>query len=141
MLNNETYIFQIISLPYIMLKPLLITAFLIALLTAGTQAQTLSRDSIINIAKADAKNFRLNDADLKKFKKKWKKTSDYFKPTKTNVSDTTLLRDSVYVQTYRYVAYVKTRSRHSTGYYVIFGAGTATWVAVLIAIFFHLAKG
>jgi len=95
---------------------------ILSLLTAGAEAQTPSRDSITRIAKQDAELFWLNKKDLKTFRKdRHNYTSDYFKPVKTVVSDTALLKDSVYVKAYRRVAFEKTRKRRTIGHYVLWG--------------------
>jgi hypothetical protein len=95
---------------------LLILSFLIA----GVEAQTPNRDSITRIAKQDAELFWLNKKDLKTFRKdRHNYTSDFFKPIKAVVSDTALLKDSVYVKAYRRIAFEKTRKRHTIGHYVL----------------------
>lgn len=65
-------------------------------------------------------------------------TSDYFKPVASAVSDTTLLKDSVYVKAYREKAWQRTRHRRTAGHYawmtgtVVAGATViAAWVYVI----------
>jgi hypothetical protein len=109
-------------------------ALLLACITTfAAKAQTTGTDSLIRIARADAKNFRLNDANFKKFRKNRRNSSsDYFKPVAANVSNSALLNDSVYVAAFRQEAYAKTRHRHTAGHYVLWG-GAAVAVVVLVA--------
>ena len=52
----------------------------------------MGADSLVRIAQADAKNFRFNDADFKKFRKnRGTAGSDYFKPLVANVSNSARL--------------------------------------------------
>ena len=116
-----------------MIKLLSITLLLAYITTSATKAQTTGTDSLVNIARADAKNFRLNDADFKQFRKnRHNSGSDYFKPVAANVSHSALLNDSVYVAAYRQAAYAKTRHRHTVGHYVLWG-GAAIAVVVLVS--------
>jgi len=103
-----------------MRKPILILALMLSILAAA--AQTLYRDSINRIAQQDAELFWLNKKDLKTFRKdRHNYTSDFFKPSRAVVSDSTLLKDSVYVKAYRRFAYEKTRKRRTIGHYVLWG--------------------
>ena len=43
------------------------------------------------------------------------RTADYFKPSKTTTTDTTLLNDSVYVKAFRSYAYNRTAARRTAG--------------------------
>lgn len=127
-----------------MLKPL-IFSLLILLAISGLHAQTLSRDSLVKLANADVRNFKLNRSDFKRFRKSRSNSySDLFKPTKATVADTTLLTDSVYVNAFRNAAYGKTRKRHTTGHYFLIG-GTiyvaANFLAGVVIILVLLAKG
>jgi len=98
---------------------LLIAALCVSALTAKSQ----QADSLVEIAQSDAKKFRLNKADMKKFRKdKRNSNSDFFKPAKNSVSDTILLTDSVYVKAYRMAAYKKTRKRRTAWHGVWIGA-------------------
>jgi len=116
----------------------MIKRFCIILLVAGitasaAKAQTAGTDSLIRVARADAKNFRLNDRDFKQFRKnRGNAGSDYFKPAAANVSNSALLQDSVYVMAYRQAAYAKTHHRHTAGHYVLWG-GAAVAAVVLVA--------
>ena len=116
----------------------MIKLFCITLLFAGVtafaaKAQTAHTDSLVNMARADAKNFRLNDADFKKFRQnRGNSGSDYFKPAAANVSNSALLADSVYVMAYRQAAYAKTHHRHTAGHYILWG-GAALTVVVLVS--------
>jgi len=114
---------------------LLLAAFMLLSSTA-LRAQTTHADSMIKMAKDDAKKFRLNRNDWVKFSEEQRNrsraamiyahsgitgaqraqfrkeyrvvSSDYFKPTASVVRDAALLKDSVYVQAYRQAAYKKT---------------------------------
>jgi hypothetical protein len=101
-----------------MLRLLALISVLISFSALKVQAQNLKDDSVKNIAIADAKKFRLDKADLKIFKhNRHNSNSDYFKPAKANVTDTTLLRDSVYVKAYRQKAWKRTRNRRTLWHY------------------------
>lgn len=116
-----------------MIKLFSITLLLACITTFAAKAQTAGADSLIRIARADAKNFRLNDADFKQFRKnRGNSGSDYFKPAAANVSNSALLQDSAYVTAYRQAAYAKTHHRHTAGHYVLWG-GAAVAVVVLVA--------
>lgn len=105
-----------------MLKVLI--SALILLSTVSILAQTTDSRSLIRKARTDVVNFKINKTDLKEFKKnKRNDSSDFFKPVKSMVSDTTLLTDSIYVKAFRGYAYVKTRSRVNTGIYALVGGG------------------
>jgi hypothetical protein len=109
------------------------------------RANSLPVDSLVKVAQADAGKFRLNDADLKNFRKNRRNaTSDYFKPVKANVSDTTLLADSEYVKAYRTIAYNKTRKRRTVWHHVWVGATVlygATLVLIMAIVFSPGFKG
>jgi hypothetical protein len=77
----------------------------------NTRAQTTVTDSakIIRTAKKNARSFKLTKDLRKKFKAdNFPSSSDYFKPTITNVNDPTLLNDSLYVQNFRDAAFYNT---------------------------------
>ncbi len=101
-------------------------------------AQTAHRDSVYEIAKADVQNFRLNKADFKEFRESGrnKAQSDYFKPIATNVSNSQLLQDSAYVKTYRHLAFMKTKRRRTTAYYIL---ATIAGIAALVIIVSFIA--
>ena len=83
------------------------------------------RDSVAKMAAADARKFRLNRADLRKFRKDRRNSgSDYFKPSAAYARDSTLLRDSAYVSAFRQAAYQKTRKRRTAQHYA--------WVSVAV---------
>lgn len=86
------------------------------------------------VARKDAKNFKLSKSDLKIYRKGTSgRTSDYFKPRVENVSDTSLLKDSTYVKTFRNFAYSKTSHRKGAGEYVII-AGAIVVLAGISAL-------
>ena len=95
------------------------------------------------IAKADAKNFMLNKADLKKFRKlgPGRRNSDYFKPLAANVSTPGLLQDSAYVKAYRHTAFIKTRKRHTAGHYILIIGSAVTGVLLLTVIIVVASAG
>jgi hypothetical protein len=106
--------------------------FLFVAVTAmlNAKAQTMNRDSVIRIAKAQ--NFKLNDADLERFRKTGRNgNSDYFKPISSGVSDVSLLKDSTYVKAYREMAFKKTKRRHTAGHFVLIG-GIVAVVAIAV---------
>jgi hypothetical protein len=148
-----------------MAKHLVISLIFLLFLTGKPDAQNIRRDSLIKLAKADAKNFRLSETDLTRFRidrrdymtklhnplKAFDKNyqadmlqhpadymSDFFKPTKADVSDATLLSDSGYVRAFRDAAYNKTLKRRTAGHYVaVYGSiftGVAAFVALLVAL-------
>jgi hypothetical protein len=126
---------------------LLIISLIIVLSFEGLCAQPLRKDSLIKAARADAGNFKLNRKDFKSFRKTRSNSySDLFKPTKANVSDTTLLTDSVYVNAFRNAAYSKTLKRRTTGHYFLMGGliyVAITVVATVVLLFVllgHAAK-
>ena len=116
-----------------MIKLFFIIVLLAGVTTATARAQTTPPDSLVRIAQEDAKSFRLNDADFKKFRKNRRNSgSDYFKPQAANLSNRALLNDSVYVMAYRQAAYAKTHHRHTAGHYILWG-GVGLAVVVLVA--------
>ncbi len=95
--------------------------------------QEVHRDSVIKAARADARSFRLDDAIWKKYRHKLPNTSDYFKPKASDLKDTTLLNDSVYVDAYRRAAFKRNKQRHThtPWHYVLVGGSIAVGVAVI----------
>lgn len=115
-----------------MIKFFTIALLLIDAAAFSAKAQSAA-DSVIQIARADAKNFRLSKEDFKKFRiNRGNSASDYFKPGQANVSQGALLRDSAYVKAFRAAAYAKTRHRHTAGHYLLLG-GVVLTVALLVA--------
>jgi len=116
-----------------MIKLFCITLLLAGITTLAARAQTTAADSLVRLARADAKHFRLNDADFKKFRKnRGNSGSDYFKPVAANVSNSALLNDSIFVMAYRQATYAKTHHRHTAGHYILWG-GVGLTVVVLVA--------
>jgi hypothetical protein len=106
-----------------MIKYLFISLLAVALSVSTLKAKNPPIDSLVKVAQLDVKKFRLNDTDMNKFKtNRHNANSDYFKPGKSGVSDTTLLADSVYVKAYRTAAYNKTRKRRTVWHHVWVGA-------------------
>ena len=106
------------------------------LCTFGTlKAQVMSADSIKIIAQKDVQKFKLDKSDLKTFRKQGKNSnSDFFKPTTKSVSNATLLNDSVYVATYRALAYKKTKRRKTVAHYILIGGIVYAVVVAIITI-------
>jgi hypothetical protein len=99
-------------------------------------------DTITAIAKRNAKNFKLDDITWKVTRQqKPAETSDYFKPDKIYVKDTTLLRDSAYVTAFRHYAYKQNKRRRTAGHHILVGVEIAAGLAVvaLIAIIIFIA--
>jgi len=144
-----------------MKKILIVSMLLVVCSAVSLFAQDIKRDSIIKIAMADAENFELNKKDMEKFRidrrdqllgmhdpskmfdrnyreqvrtQKVDYTSDYFKPTKAMVSDSTLLTDSVYVKAFRDAAYNKTLKKRTAGHYIAIFGSIAVVVTAFIAI-------
>ncbi len=144
-----------------MKKMLIVSLLLLVFVVGNVFAQSIKKDSIIKIATADAQNFQLNKSDLEKFRidrrdqlvqmhkpskmfdrnyqeqvrtQKVDYTSDYFKPTKATVSDSTLLTDSVYVKAFREAAYNKTLKRRTAGHYIAVYGSIATGVVGFIGL-------
>jgi hypothetical protein len=116
-----------------MIKRFFIALLLASIATLAVEAQTTAADSLVKVAQADAKNFRLNNVDFKRFRKnRGNSGSDYFKPLAADVSNSALLSDSVYVMAYRQAAYAKTHHRHTAGHYILWG-GVGLAVVVLVA--------
>lgn len=113
-----------------MLRILFLSLFLAVCFTAA-QGQSTHRDSIIKAARADAKQFRLEDAVWKQYKRKLPATSDYFKPTQVKQRNPAVLSDSLYVQTYRKEAFKRNKHRRTPWHYVLVGGSIAGGVIVV----------
>jgi hypothetical protein len=94
---------------------LLLTVIFVAVITLRhAAAQTIPYDSakIMRTARRDARRFKLNSGDRKKFRvQNFPSMSDHFKPTAAGISRPDLLNDSLYVQTYRDAAFYNTAMR------------------------------
>ncbi len=96
------------------MKLILATVLIVVVTLNHASAQTTPEDSarIIRWATRDARTFRLNTADLKKFRaENFPSMSDHFKPTAASTSRAQLLNDSLYVQTFRDAAFYNTINR------------------------------
>ena len=113
-----------------MLRIFFLTLFLVASISA-VQGQTTHRDSVFKAARTDAKQFRLEDAIWKQYKRKLPATSDYFKPTQVKQGSEALLSDSLYVQTYRKEAFKRNKHRRTPWHYVLVGGSIAGGVIVV----------
>lgn len=97
-------------------------------------SQSQHRDSILKVARADARKFRLEDAVWKKYKRNLPSTSDHFKPAKgSNQVSAELITDSIYVQAYREAAFKKNKHRRTTWHKVLVGTGIAAGAYVIMA--------
>ena len=118
---------------------------LLSLLALKAQAQNLREDSIKKIAITDAKKFKLDKADLRVFRRNRSNlASDYFKPVRAAVSDTALLKDSVYVKAYREKAWNRTRHRRTVWHYAWMTeaiVGGAEVVALISFLIIHANHG
>lgn len=102
------------------------------------QGQSVEKDSLTLIAKRDARHFKLADAAWAMYKKHdFPYTSDYFTPNKTYTPDTALLRDSVYVNAFRWYASGQNARRHTIGHGIVV-AGLITISAGVLALFIIL---
>lgn len=115
-----------------MLKKGFLFLLLSAWLSVALCQQPAHRDSIINAAHANAKNFRLDHVIWKKYRHKLSYTSDYFKPHSADLKNTALLSDSVFVDAYRHEAYKINKRRRTPWHYVLVGGGAAAGVFVLM---------
>jgi hypothetical protein len=88
------------------MKKVLLALLIAASAIASAKAQATHQDSVrIKQAKKDARFFKLNKNELKRFNSEhFPATSDYFNPT-AGKSAPALLNDSVYVQSYRNAAF------------------------------------
>ncbi len=117
-----------------MLIKILTLSFFIWLCGTTAIAQITHKDSVIKAAYKDAKSFKLNKEQRSALKsQKITSSSDVFKPVKSNVSDTTLLLDSDYVNAYRVAAYTKAIRSKSTGHKIFVGAGLTIGI-LLVAV-------
>lgn len=113
-----------------MLRIFFLTLFLTAYFSTG-QCQTTHGDSVFKAARADAKQFRLEDAVWEQYKRKLPATSDYFKPTQVKKGSEALLSDSLYVQTYRKEAFKRNKHRRTPWHYVLVGGSIVGGVIVV----------
>lgn len=117
-----------------MFKSLLFASLLTSALSGNAFSQTSYPDSIKRIAVADVQNFMLKEETIKKIRnQRSESSSDYFKPSKEQASNTSLLNDSIYVKAYRDAAYNKIRN--SKAETKRGGIGTVGYVAGALAVF------
>jgi hypothetical protein len=124
-----------------MVKTLKLCLLLLIITMPVALCQQTRVDSVAKAARKDVKHFKLDNPLWKQFKhKRFAPTSDYFKPNTTDVSDTSLLKDSTYVNTYRMRAYKSTLHRHTAGHYflvyggITIGAIIVTYSIIVISI-------
>jgi hypothetical protein len=108
-----------------MLKTSFVFVILITCFSAAFSQKKTHLDSIKQVARADAKRFRLDDTVWKKYHKTLPYTSDYFKPQSTTVNNPALLNDSVYLDAYRHEAVKRNKKRQTPLHYMVVGAGIA----------------
>jgi hypothetical protein len=77
---------------------------------------------------------------FKAYRRSRELTSDFFKPVPLAVSDTALLRDSVYVKTYREEAWKRTRRRRTFGHYALVTGAVVGSATVIAAFVFSIDK-
>lgn len=117
-----------------MSRSLLFASLLISAFSGNAFSQTSNPDSIKKIAVADVENFKLKEETIKEIRnQRSESSSDYFKPSKEQVSNALLLNDSTYVKTYRDAAYSKIRNTKAGGRHV--GIGTLGYIAGALAVF------
>lgn len=141
----------------------LLLAAIMLLTSPVLRAQTTHADSMAQMAKEDAKKFKLSRNDWVKYSEEQRDrqraamlyahsgitraqraqyckeyrtvTSDYFKPTASTVRDTALLKDSAYVQAYRQAACKRTSGTFSV--WGIAGISAAFAFIVLIILYYR----
>ena len=111
---------------------------LIVALSISIPASLAQRNnvSVEKVARKDAlRNFKLNEHDFKEFRlNRRNRLGSYFNPDTSTVSNPAFLSDSVYVQTFRHFAYLKTRSRRTVGHYVLWGGAVFVTGAGILAL-------
>lgn len=125
-----------------MFKSFLLSLLIVCFSFGNSFSQTINPDSLKKIAVADVKQFKLDDKTLKKFKEnRSNSTSDFFKPSKLNTSNSALLSDSVYVKAFRKEAYKKTKKANVTGHHKRVGIlGYVAAIAFIGLVFIGLNK-
>lgn len=118
-----------------MVKALIAMFLLFCCAISQLAAQTNDSRFLIRQARYDVRFFKLNKTDYANFlNHKRNSTSDYFKPVKSESSDTTILTDSTYVKEFRKRAYNKTRYRRLNNYMAVIGSvGIAGFTAVIVS--------
>ena len=125
-----------------MTKTLFLIALFFCFIATDLSAQTNNPKAVIKQAKGDVRRFRLNRADYRKFMKDRRNVnSDYFKPLKSMVRDTTLLSDSTYIKAFRSTAYRKTRSRQLNTHIYIVGGVVFSVTAVTVIMISNMFGG
>lgn len=118
------------------MKTLLLALMLMVIAPGLKGQQTISRDSaMIEMANSDVKSFQLERSTWKRFKEHhFPGSSDYFKPTRLNSSDTSLLNDSTYVKAFRAAAYKKTLHRRTAGHKTLLIGGISLAVIAVVSL-------
>jgi hypothetical protein len=109
---------------------------ILLLVTTGKLCAQLDDRAVMRIARRDAfRNFHLNKVDFNEFRKHRRDQSGaYFNPQLSTVSNPSFLNDSVYVESFRHFAYLKTRSRHTAGHYVLWGGAVMVVAAGMLVV-------
>lgn len=117
-----------------MKKLLGLSVLLLCIFSTALNAQTHA-DSIKKAVRKDVKKFKLSKGNFKIFKKGGiSEKSDLFKPD-VNVSKSSFLTDTAYVNAYSAAAYRKTVKRKANGHYLlIVGTGVVLAPVVLIIL-------
>jgi hypothetical protein len=105
----------------------------LTVLTSAARCQSAHQDSLVKLARADARKFRLQDDVWKAHKRRLPVTSDYFKPTQSSTGNMALLTDSIYVKAYREAALKKNKHRRTPWHTVLVGGGIAAGLFVTMA--------
>lgn len=105
----------------------------LTVLTSAARCQSAHQDSLVKLARADARKFRLQDDVWKAHKRRLPGTSDYFKPTQSSTGNLALLTDSTYVKAYRETAFKKNKHRRTPWHTVLVGGGIAAGLFVTMA--------
>ena len=118
------------------MKTLLLALMLMVAAPELKGQQSISRDSaMIEMANSDVKSFQLERTAWKRFKQhNFPISSDYFKPTRLNSSDTALLNDSTYVRNFRAAAYKKTLHRRTGGHKALLIGGISLAVIAVVSV-------
>jgi len=123
-----------------MKKVLTIALIIINIANGNLYAQSIGDPNASSRGTADGRKLKLSKVEREKFKAdKRNYNSDLFKPQARFVSDTTLLRDSSYVKSYRKAAYKSALKTRTAGHYILI-YGSITVVAVIINLVIQSAS-
>lgn len=109
--------------------------FIIFGISGALNAQVINTDSVKKIAQKDVLKFKLDKTDLKAFRANGRNpNSDLFKPTAKTTSNTSMLNDSLYVETFRKSAFKKTKRRKTIFHQVLIGGAVLALGAAIITV-------